>query len=40
MYHKKEITREPTDDKTIEIELPYPIKKLFILEDLNTYEKL
>ena len=40
MYHKKEITREPTDAKTIEIELPYPIKKLFILEDLNTYEKL
>ena len=40
MYHKKEITREPTDSKTITVELDLPIKKLFILEDLNLYEKL
>lgn len=40
MYHKKEITWEPTEDKTISVELDLPIKKLFILEDLNLYEKL
>jgi len=40
MYHKKEITWEPTDAKTIAIELDLPIKKLFILEDLEAYEAL
>lgn len=40
MYHKKEISWDTTNDKTIIVELPYPIKKLFILEDLNLYEKL
>lgn len=32
MYNKTELTWEPTNDKTIVIELPKPIKKVFLLK--------
>ena len=35
MYNKTKLEWEPTDDKTVCIELPKPIKKVFILHTLN-----
>lgn len=37
MYHKKEINREETKDKTILVELELPIKKVFRLHSLNPH---
>jgi len=39
MYNKLNLTWDETTDKTVAIELPFPIKRLLFLKDKSTANK-